>query len=115
MNLPYISDTGTTPPESCIFAQFLNIGALFIGVVAYIRFKQVIILLGSYKYKINGLLYNHSFFKDCTGRGGGGSNLGSFGFGLFSRTRSTLDHLTMVPPFDFERISAARLLRKTYE
>lgn len=26
---PYISDTGTIPPESCIFAQLLNIGALF--------------------------------------------------------------------------------------
>ncbi len=41
MNLPYISDTGTYPPESCIFAQFLNMGALLIGIDVYIRYKQV--------------------------------------------------------------------------
>jgi hypothetical protein len=41
MNLPYISDTGAYPPESCIFAQFLNFGALLVGVDVYIRYKQV--------------------------------------------------------------------------
>lgn len=38
---PYISDTGTKPPESCIFGQFLNIGAFLLCVIFYIRYKQV--------------------------------------------------------------------------
>ena len=25
---PYISDTGTYPPESCVFGQLMNLGAL---------------------------------------------------------------------------------------
>ncbi|KAL1497689.1 hypothetical protein ABEB36_008607 [Hypothenemus hampei] len=39
--LPYISDTGTFPPESCIFGQALNVAALLIGVVIYIKYLQV--------------------------------------------------------------------------
>ena len=53
---PYISDTGTRgdisiicmsltpgtkPPESCIFGQFLNIGAFLLSVLFYIKYKQV--------------------------------------------------------------------------
>merc|ERR1712142_354354 len=38
---PYISDTGTIPPESCIFGQFLNIGAFLLSLTFYIRYKQV--------------------------------------------------------------------------
>jgi len=38
---PYISDTGTIPPESCIFGQFLNIGAFLLCLTFYIRYKQV--------------------------------------------------------------------------
>ena len=45
MDWPYISDTGTFPPESCIFAQLLNFGALLVGIIVYIRYKQVPILL----------------------------------------------------------------------
>lgn len=26
---PFVSDTGTEPPESCIFGQMLNLGAVF--------------------------------------------------------------------------------------
>ena len=40
VHLPYISDTGTLPPESCIFGQFLNVGALLVGIDIFIRFKQ---------------------------------------------------------------------------
>ncbi|XP_031333313.1 DNA damage-regulated autophagy modulator protein 2-like isoform X2 [Photinus pyralis] len=39
--IPFISDTGTTPPESCLFGQVLNIGALLFTVTAYIRYRQV--------------------------------------------------------------------------
>merc|ERR1712142_1355442 len=38
---PYISDTGTIPPESCIFGQFLNIEAFLLSLTSYIRYKQV--------------------------------------------------------------------------
>ncbi|GAB1598654.1 DNA damage-regulated autophagy modulator protein 1-like [Argonauta hians] len=38
---PYISDTGTYPPESCVFGQLLNILALLIGMTLYVRFRQV--------------------------------------------------------------------------
>ena len=41
MNLPYISDTGAWPPESCIFAQFLNIGALLVGTVLTVAMYYV--------------------------------------------------------------------------
>ncbi|XP_060522623.1 DNA damage-regulated autophagy modulator protein 2-like [Cylas formicarius] len=39
--LPYISDTGTYPPESCIFGQLLNIISVLVGFVMYIKFRQV--------------------------------------------------------------------------
>ncbi|XP_012057515.1 PREDICTED: DNA damage-regulated autophagy modulator protein 1-like [Atta cephalotes] len=39
---PYISETGTLSPESCIFAQCLNIAALLLGCCVYIRHRQVL-------------------------------------------------------------------------
>ncbi|XP_019871581.2 DNA damage-regulated autophagy modulator protein 2 [Aethina tumida] len=38
---PYISDTGTWAPESCIFGLMLNLGALIMAVTIYIRYRQV--------------------------------------------------------------------------
>ncbi|CAH1786819.1 unnamed protein product [Owenia fusiformis] len=38
---PYISDTGTISPESCIFGQFLNISAFLVLLTIYVRYKQV--------------------------------------------------------------------------
>lgn len=38
---PYISDTGTKPPESCIFGQFLNISAALAIATMYVRYKLV--------------------------------------------------------------------------
>jgi len=38
---PYISDTGTVPPESCFFGQMLNIGALLLVITVFIRYKQM--------------------------------------------------------------------------
>ncbi|XP_067863306.1 DNA damage-regulated autophagy modulator protein 2b [Heptranchias perlo] len=39
--VPYISDTGTTPPERCLFGIMLSISA-FLGVATmYVRYKQV--------------------------------------------------------------------------
>ncbi|KAL5006243.1 hypothetical protein ScPMuIL_015049 [Solemya velum] len=38
---PYISDTGTSRPESCIFGQFLNICAGLAFCTIYVRYKLV--------------------------------------------------------------------------
>ncbi|XP_053212159.1 DNA damage-regulated autophagy modulator protein 2-like [Panonychus citri] len=38
---PYISDTGTNSPESCIFSQFLNITAFLYLFTIYLRYKQI--------------------------------------------------------------------------
>ncbi|XP_060605840.1 DNA damage-regulated autophagy modulator protein 2-like isoform X1 [Ruditapes philippinarum] len=37
---PYISDTGTRSPESCVFGQLLNIGAALAGIIIYTRYRQ---------------------------------------------------------------------------
>ncbi|XP_060577473.1 DNA damage-regulated autophagy modulator protein 1-like [Ruditapes philippinarum] len=39
---PYISDTGTKPPESCVFGQLVNMGAVLGGIIIYIRYKQIL-------------------------------------------------------------------------
>ncbi|KAJ7999483.1 hypothetical protein DPEC_G00194900 [Dallia pectoralis] len=39
--VPYISDTGTVPPERCVFGIMLDVSA-FLGIVTmYVRYKQV--------------------------------------------------------------------------
>lgn len=38
---PYISDTGTRPPESCIFSQLLNVCSLLLLGTVYVRYKEV--------------------------------------------------------------------------
>ncbi|XP_076279121.1 DNA damage-regulated autophagy modulator protein 1-like [Lasioglossum baleicum] len=38
---PYISDSATEAPESCIFAQFINMLAMLMSFVIYIRYSQV--------------------------------------------------------------------------
>jgi len=49
LDWPYISDTATRPPESCIFSQLVNIGALFVAITFYIRYKQVSEYCNSYQ------------------------------------------------------------------
>ncbi|XP_028613186.1 DNA damage-regulated autophagy modulator protein 2 isoform X3 [Grammomys surdaster] len=39
--LPYISDTGTIPPERCLFGVMLNIAAVLGIANIYVRYKQV--------------------------------------------------------------------------
>lgn len=41
MEFPYISDTGTHTPESCIFAQSLNIVSFLVVLTVYVRYKQI--------------------------------------------------------------------------
>lgn len=40
-DVPYISDAATYSPESCVFGQLINIGAVLLGIVIYIRFRQI--------------------------------------------------------------------------
>ncbi|XP_063000286.1 DNA damage-regulated autophagy modulator protein 2 isoform X2 [Elgaria multicarinata webbii] len=42
--VPYISDTGTTPPERCLFGIMLNIATLLGIATMFVRYKQVIAL-----------------------------------------------------------------------
>ena len=37
---PYISDTGTKPPGSCVFGLLLNIGGMFAFIIMYLRHSQ---------------------------------------------------------------------------
>lgn len=39
--VPYISDAATYSPESCVFGQLINIGCVLLGIVIYIRFRQI--------------------------------------------------------------------------
>lgn len=52
---PYISDTGTKPPESCIFGQFLNVAAALALWTMYVRFKLVQALAGEEDSKLRRL------------------------------------------------------------
>ncbi|XP_021349475.1 DNA damage-regulated autophagy modulator protein 2-like isoform X2 [Mizuhopecten yessoensis] len=52
---PYISDTGTKPPESCIFGQFLNIAATLAFCTMYVRYKLVASLTGNEDTKLRRL------------------------------------------------------------
>ncbi|KAJ8962322.1 hypothetical protein NQ318_018301 [Aromia moschata] len=38
---PFISAAGTTPPESCIFGFMLNIGAVLMFIVIYVRYQYI--------------------------------------------------------------------------
>ncbi|KDR23378.1 DNA damage-regulated autophagy modulator protein 2, partial [Zootermopsis nevadensis] len=38
---PYISDTGSYSPESCIFGQLVNIAAFIIAICVYIKYLEV--------------------------------------------------------------------------
>lgn len=45
---PYISDGATISPESCFFGQFVNMGAVLLGIVIYIRYRQIEELMYDY-------------------------------------------------------------------
>ena len=49
LDWPYISDTSTRPPESCIFSQLVNLGALLLAVTFYVRFSEVREYCSSYQ------------------------------------------------------------------
>ncbi|XP_069567333.1 DNA damage-regulated autophagy modulator protein 2b isoform X2 [Brachyistius frenatus] len=53
--LPYISDTGTMPPERCVFGIMLDVSA-FLGVATvYVRYKQVEALTAYDEARLHGL------------------------------------------------------------
>ncbi|XP_073993540.1 DNA damage-regulated autophagy modulator protein 2 [Rhodnius prolixus] len=40
-NFPYISDAATYSPESCVFGQFINIGAVLLCILIYVRYCEI--------------------------------------------------------------------------
>ncbi|XP_022325145.2 DNA damage-regulated autophagy modulator protein 2-like [Crassostrea virginica] len=50
---PYISDVGTLPPESCVFGQLMNIAALLIMTVVFLRYEQLKTIWGTNNPKKN--------------------------------------------------------------
>ncbi|XP_026161734.1 DNA damage-regulated autophagy modulator protein 2b [Mastacembelus armatus] len=47
--VPYISDTGTTAPERCVFGIMLDVSAFLGMATVYVRYKQVEVLTGGDK------------------------------------------------------------------
>ncbi|XP_023243046.1 DNA damage-regulated autophagy modulator protein 2-like isoform X2 [Centruroides sculpturatus] len=66
---PYISDTGTKPPESTIFGQMLNVSSVIIFVCLHLRYLQVNEILRDPNLphhqeisRLNRICYSLSFF-----------------------------------------------------
>lgn len=52
---PYISDTGTKPPESCVFSQLLNIAAALCLCTIFVRYKLCRALTGNVQTSVRRL------------------------------------------------------------
>lgn len=52
---PYISDTGTKPPESCVFSLFLNMAAALCLCTIYVRYKLCEALTGNIQTAVRRL------------------------------------------------------------
>ncbi|XP_067000461.2 DNA damage-regulated autophagy modulator protein 2 [Anabrus simplex] len=57
-DFPYISDTGTYSPESCVFGQLMNFGTMLLTLVIYVRFRQVNEYYSSYSLSSQVLKLN---------------------------------------------------------
>lgn len=51
----YISDGAAVSPESCVFGQFVNLGAVLLGIVIYIRYRQIEELMYDYTNLIKSM------------------------------------------------------------
>jgi len=87
LGFPYISDTATKPPESCIFSQLVNVGALILAFTFYIRYKQVGEYISSYQ-----LPRRLSLLNGCCLAAGWGGALGLSLFANFQETEVSLVH-----------------------
>lgn len=56
-DVPYISDAATYSPESCVFGQLINMGCVLLGIVVYIRHRQ-----------IKQLIYHHPELHETSAR-----------------------------------------------
>ncbi|XP_043794458.1 DNA damage-regulated autophagy modulator protein 1-like isoform X3 [Apis laboriosa] len=56
---PYISDTATYAPESCIFSQFINMFAMLMSFVVYIRYSQVKECSSTFRLQTSLPKWNH--------------------------------------------------------
>jgi len=84
---PYISDTATKPPESCIFSQLVNVGALLLAITFYVRYKQVAEYCSSYQVPRRLAALN-----GCCLVAGWGGALGLSLFANFQETEVSLIH-----------------------
>ncbi|XP_012264241.2 DNA damage-regulated autophagy modulator protein 1 isoform X1 [Athalia rosae] len=57
---PYISDTATYPPESCIFAQIINMAAAMMCGVIWLRYSQIKEISSSYQLHASLPKWNRS-------------------------------------------------------
>lgn len=48
-NRPYISEGGTYIPQSCVFAECLNIACVLLGIVVYTRYRQIKLIMCHHK------------------------------------------------------------------
>ncbi|MCL4124652.1 UNVERIFIED_CONTAM: hypothetical protein GTU68_042268 [Idotea baltica] len=78
---PYISDTGTQSPESCIFGQALNLGALLIFFTFYIRYRQISEFYRNHSSSSSILRFNKAGFIIGT--------LAAFGISLVANFQET--------------------------
>jgi len=67
-DFPYISDTGTTSPESCIFGQLLTIGAFLSKLMSILKLNFVMCMIGIYSmYKAFLVVYiRYHHVEACT-------------------------------------------------
>ncbi|KAF2366263.1 Frag1/DRAM/Sfk1 [Trinorchestia longiramus] len=59
-DFPYISDTGTYSPESCIFGQAINMGACLVVLTVYVRYRQLSELYQTHSAQSNILRANRA-------------------------------------------------------
>ncbi|XP_037938674.1 DNA damage-regulated autophagy modulator protein 2 [Teleopsis dalmanni] len=57
--VPYISDAAAYSPESCVFGQLINIGAVLLGITIYIRYRQVLQIYEYHSNLGNGVIRNN--------------------------------------------------------
>ncbi|KAF5303806.1 hypothetical protein FQR65_LT18951 [Abscondita terminalis] len=78
---PYISDSGTFSPESCIFGQMLNTGAILMMIFMYIRHKHVAFLCERHNM--------HSMIKSTNIISGWFGGFGAFGVTIVGNFQET--------------------------
>ncbi|KAK4883710.1 hypothetical protein RN001_007029 [Aquatica leii] len=78
---PYISDSGTFSPESCIFGQMLNTGAILMVMLIYVRHRQISYICE--KHNLQHLVKSKNLISSWFG------GLGAFGITIVGNFQET--------------------------